>query len=79
MKIKTYNSPISNKIIKKNENIYYSINRNNNNLLKYNRILHHPNLATGNSFDINKILNGDKIERKINYYKIKENNINNEL
>ena len=61
MKIKTYNSPISNKIIKKNENIYYSINRNNNNLIKYNRILHHPNLATGNSFDINTVLNSEKI------------------
>ena len=79
MKIKTYNSPISNKIIKKNENIYYSINRNNNNLLKYNRVLHHPNLATGNSFDINTVLNSEKIKRKINYYKINENNINNGL
>ena len=79
MNIKTYNSPISNKIIKKHENIYYSINRNNNNLLKYNRILHHPNLATGNSFDINTVLNSEKIKRKINYYKINKNNINNGL
>ena len=79
MKIKTYNSPISNKIIKKNENIYYSINRNNNNLLKYNPILHHHNLDIGNSFDINTVLNSEKIKRKINYYKINKNNINNGL
>jgi hypothetical protein len=79
MKIKTYNSPNSIRIIKTNENINYLISRNNNNLLKYNSILHHPNLAAGNSFDINKVLNNDKIKRKINCYKIKENNINNGL
>ena len=79
MKIKTYNTPISIKNIKKHENIYHSISRNINNLLKYNRILHHPNLATGNSFDINTVLNSEKIKRKINYYKINENNINNGL
>ena len=79
MKMKAYNSPNSIKIIKKNENINYLISRNNNNLLKYNSILHHPNLAAGNSFDINKVLDNDKIKRKINCYKIKENNINNGL
>ena len=79
MKIKTYNSPDSIRIIKKHENINYLISRNNNNLLKYNPILHHPNLATGNKFHNNEVLNNAKIKRKINCYKIKENNINNEL
>jgi len=66
MKIKAYNSPNSIRLIKTYENINYFISKNHNNLLKYNPILHHPNLATGNSFDINKVLNNDKIERKIN-------------
>ena len=79
MKMKTYNSPNSIRIIKKHENVDCLISRNNNNLLKYNPILHHPNLDTGNSFDINKVLNNEKIKRKINCYKIKENNINNGL
>ena len=79
MKIKTYNTPNSIKIIKTHENINYLISRNNNNLLKYNPILHHPNLATGNKFHNNEVLNNAKIKRKINCYKIKENNINNEL
>ena len=79
MKIKTYNTPNSIKIIKTHENINYLISRNNNNLLKYNPILRRPNLASGNNFDINKVSNNDKIKRKINYYKIKENNINNGL
>ena len=79
MKIKTYNTPNSIKIIKMHENINYLISRNNNNLLKYNPILRRPNLASGNNFDINKVSNNDKIKRKINCYKIKENNINNGL
>ena len=79
MKIKTYNTPNSIKIIKTHENINYLISRNNKNLLKYNPILRRPNLATGNTFDINKVSNNDKIKRKINCYKIKENNINNGL
>ena len=79
MRIKTYNSPISIRIIKKHENINYSTSRNNNNLLKYNPILHHPNLAYGNCFDNNEAMNNEKNKRKINCYKIKENNINNEL
>ena len=79
MKMKAYNSPNSIKIIKKNENINYLISRNHNNLLKYNPIQHHPNLATGNKCHNNEVLNNDKIKRKINCNKIKENNINNEL
>ena len=79
MKIKTYNTPNSIKIIKTHENINYLISRNNNNLLKYNPILSRPNLASGNNIDINKVSNNDKIKRKINCYKIKENNINNGL
>ena len=79
MKMKTYNSPNSIIIIKKHENINYLISRNNKNLLKYNPILHHPNLATGNKFHNNEVLNNDKIKGKINCNKIKENNINNGL
>ena len=79
MRIKTYNSPISIRIIKKHENINYSISRNNNNLFKYNPILHPPNLDTENRSVINRDLNNDKIKRKSNCYKIKEININNEL